>query len=69
MGAFWVGCECRLPERCPYGFEVKVEQRLRGMWTEGHVHHHQKRSRRPDLREDHANLRLVHLLCHDLKHP
>lgn len=59
------GCECAFPLPCPRGRKVTVRRDDGGVWrTDGAVHHNEKRSRRPDLREDTGNLRIVTRFCH-----
>ena len=72
-----VGCECG--ETC--GRVVTIEREVRGgegadpgaavtmfyrYFTSGDVHHLIPRSRRPDLREDPSNIRLMSRVCHRL---
>lgn len=65
-GAGEHGCECAYPNPCPRGRKVTVRRDEGGVWrTDGDVDHALLRSRHPDLREDHANLRLLdRWVCH-----
>ena len=57
-------CECEDKE-CWRWVDVFCAE---GTWgTDGDVDHHQSRSRRPDLRNDPGNLRLLHKRCHRVR--
>ena len=74
-----VKCECESPHPCPRALRCEIRREVRGgeregatSWfhytTTGHVHHLQPRSRRPDLRNDPGNLRLLSEACHRKAH-
>ena len=60
-----VACECSLPGKCPRAARVVIERALTGEWhCSGDVDHVEARSRRPDLRDEWGNLRVLSRWCH-----